>query len=234
MKAFAVALAAALLTTTLTAAPSNKRQELSNQGRQRLTRIASTMTLLTWNSRIDGFLGVVTNGKTLGAKWNAKEPHWDKAHTVLMAKIMNAYDQLSVAQRMRDRMDIPFQSPLTEPEAAEVLALSAADRKELDDWTDAVGLGVFMADGRKDLKIGTPEWKEELKRIGAMAGVPTEMKTPPKANISAGAMDHYRQARTSSAEWLRSIVDGSLQLYFNDDFDSFMKVANDAALAAAK
>ena len=35
-------------------------------------------------------------------------------------------------------------------------------------------------------------------------------------------------------EWLRSIVDGSLQLYFNDDFDSFMKVANDAALAAAR
>src|SRR6266581_4675510 len=126
MKAFAVAFAAALLTTTLTAAPSNKQQELSNQGRQRLTRIAGTMTLLTWTSRIDGFLGVTPNGKALGAKWNAKEPHWENAHAVLMAKIINAYDQLSVAQRMRDRMDIPFQSPLTEAEAAEVLALSAA------------------------------------------------------------------------------------------------------------
>lgn len=232
MKATAVALLF-LTATTLAAAPS-KRQELSNQSRKRLTRIAGTMTIFSWTERIDAFLGATPNAKPLGAKWNSKEPHWDKAHDQMILRIMNAYDELSAAPEAHGRMDLPFQSPLTEAEAAEVLALSPEDRQKLDDWNDAIGLGVFMASQHPDLKIGSPAWRSALKNLGDIAGVPTDMKTPPDVKLSKTADDHYRQARNSGAEFLRSAVDGQLQLYFNDDFNTFMKIANDAATAAAK
>src|ERR1051326_2049130 len=117
MKASAVAVL--LLATTITAAPATKRQELSNQSRKRLTRVAGTMTILTWTERVDEFLGATPNGKSLGAKWNSKEPHWDQAHDQMILRIMNAYDELSAAPEAHQRMDLPFQSPLTEAEAAE-------------------------------------------------------------------------------------------------------------------
>lgn len=235
MRVVAVAAAIALSTATLaTAAAPSKRQELSNQSRKRLTRVAGTMTIFTWTERVDEFLGAMPNGKALGAKWNSKEPHWDKAHDQMILKIMNAYDQLSTAPEAHQRMDMPFQSPLTEAEAAEVLALSADDRQKLDDWNDAIGLGVFMAQEHKDLKIGSAAWKSALKNLGDIAGVPTDLKTPPDVKLSKGAMDHYKQARNFGAEFLRVAIDGQLQLFFNDDLNTFMKIANDAAAAAAK
>ena len=235
MRVFAVAAATALLTATLaTAAPPTKRQDLANQGRKKLTRIAGTMTLIIWTIRVDGFIGATPNAKALGAKWSSKEPHWDNAHDVMIAKIMNRFDLMSGADQAHARMDIPFQSPLTEAEAAEVLALSPADRQQVDDWVDAIDLGVFAAEQNKNLKIGSPEWKDALQHLGKIAGVPTGMKNPPAAKLSATALDHYKQARSSGAEFLRVAVDGQLQLYFNDDLDTFMKIANDAALAAAQ
>ncbi len=235
MRVVAVAAAVALSIATLaSAATPSKRQQLSNQSRKRLTRVAGTMTIFTWTERVDDFLGAMPNGKALGAKWNAKEPHWDKAHDQMILKIMDAYDQLSTAPEAHQRTDMPFQSPLTEEEAAEVLALSPEDRQKLDDWNDAIGLGVFMASQHRDLKIGSPAWRSALKNLGDIAGVPTDMKTPPDVKLSKTAMDHYQRARNSGAEFLRSAVDGQLQLYFNDNLNTFMKIATDAAAAAGK
>jgi hypothetical protein len=234
MRVFAVAVAIALLTTTLPAAAATKRQELSNQSRKRLTRVAGTMTIFNWTEHLDEFLGKTPAGQTLGAKWNSKEPHWDKAHDAMIARIMNGYDQLSTAPEAHQRMDLPFQSPLTESEAAEVLALSPAERQQVDDWDDAIGLGVFMVQQHPDLKIGSPAWKEALKPLGTIAGVPTDMKTPPSVKLSNTTLDHYKQARNSGAEFLRVAVDGQLQLYFFDNRETFMKIATDAALTAAK
>src|ERR1043166_9696264 len=110
MRVVAVAAAIALSTATLaSAATPSKRQELSNQSRKRLTRVAGTMTIFNWTERVDEFLGAQPNGKTLGAKWNSKEPHWDKAHDQMILKIMAAYDDLSTAPEAHQRMDLPFQ-----------------------------------------------------------------------------------------------------------------------------
>lgn len=234
MKAFAVSLLLLTGAGLAFAAQPTKRQELSNQSRKRLTRVAGTMTIFTWTERVDEFLGATPNAKALGAKWNSKEPHWDKAHDQIILKIMDAYDQLSAAPEAHQRMDMPFQSPLTEPEAAEVLALSADDRQKVDDWNDAIGLGVFMASQHPDLKIGSPAWRSALKNLGEIAGVPTDMKTPPDVKLSKAAMDHYMRARNSGAEFLRSAVDGQLQLYFFDQGEAFRKIAINAASAAAR
>lgn len=231
----ASAVAVLLLTaTTIAAATPTKRQELANQSRKRLTRVAGTMTIFLWTEHVDEFLGRAPNGKALGAKWNSKEPHWDKAHDQMILKIMTAYDDLSAAPEAHHRMDLPFQSPITEAEAAEVLALSPEDRQKVDDWDDAIGLGVFMATQHPDLKIGSPAWKSALKNLGDIAGVPTDMKAPPDVKLSATTMDHYKQARNSGAEFLRTAVDGQLQLYFFDQGETFRKIATDAAAAAAK
>ena len=233
MRVAAVAAAIALSAATLASAAPSKRQELSNQSRKRLTRVAGTMTIFTWTERVDEFLGATPNAKALGAKWNSKEPHWDKAHDQMILKIMSAYDDLSAAPEAHERMDKPFQSPLTEAEAAEVLALSAEDRQKLDDWNDAIGLGVFMASQHPDLKIGSPAWRSALKNLGDIAGVPTDLKEPPDVKLSKGAMDHYKQARNFGAEFLRTAVDGQLQLFFFDRGEAFRKIATDAANAAA-
>ncbi|HEY2323374.1 MAG TPA: hypothetical protein VGJ82_10995 [Thermoanaerobaculia bacterium] len=234
MRVVAVAAAIALSTATLLAAAPSKRQELSNQSRKRLTRVAGTMTIFTWTEHVDDFLGRAPNGKALGAKWNSKEPHWDKAHDQIILKIMSAYDDLSAAPEAHRRMDMPFQSPLTEEEAAEVLALSPEDRQRVDNWNDAIGLGVFMATQHPDLKIGSPAWKSALKNLGNIAGVPTDLQAPPDVKLSKAAMDHYKQARNFGAEFLRIAVDGQLQLFFFDRREAFLKIANDAAAAAYK
>jgi len=232
MRVVAVATAIALSAATLVSAAPSKRQELSNQSRKRLTRVAGTMTIFTWTERVDDFLGATPNGKALGAKWNSKEPHWDKAHDQMILRIMNAYDELSAAPEAHQRMDLPFQSPLTEAEAAEVLALSPEDRQKLDDWNDAIGLGVFMASQHPNLKIGSPAWKSALKNLGDIAGVPTDLKAPPDIKLPPMTLDHYKQARNSGAEFLRVAVDGQLQLFFFDRNEAFRKIATDAAAAA--
>jgi|GEM_PF-3645689 len=232
MRVVAVATAIALSAATLVSAAPSKRQELSNQSRKRLTRVAGTMTIFTWTERVDDFLGATPNGKALGAKWNSKEPHWDKAHDQMILRIMNAYDELSAAPEAHQRMDLPFQSPLTEAEAAEVLALSPEDRQKLDDWNDAIGLGVFMASQHPNLKIGSPAWKSALKNLGDIAGVPTDLKAPPDIKLPPTTLDHYKQARNSGAEFLRVAVDGQLQLFFFDRNEAFRKIATDAAAAA--
>jgi hypothetical protein len=235
MRVVAVAAAIALSTVTLASATApSKRQELSNQSRKRLTRVAGTMTILNWTERVDEFLGETPNGKALGAKWNSKEPNWDKAHDQMILKIMNVYDQMSTAPEAHQRMDLPFQSPLTEAEAAEVLALSPAERQQVDDWDDAIGLGVFLVEGHKDLKIGSPAWRSALKNLGNIAGVPTDMTTPPDVKLSNTTLDHYKQARNSGAEFLRTAIDGQLQLFFFDEREAFGKIATEAASAAAK
>jgi hypothetical protein len=233
MKTSAVAVLL-LAATIASAAPPSQRQELSNQSRKRLTRVAGTMTIFTWTERVDEFLGKMPNGKALGAKWNAKEPHWDKAHDQMILRIMDAYDQLSAAPEAHARLDLPFQSPLTETEAAEVLALTAEERQKLDDWDDAIGLGVFLASQHPDVKIGSPAWRSALKNLGDIAGVPTDLKTPPDVKLPAATIDHYKQARNSGAEFLRVAVDGQLQLFFFDRREAFQKIAADAAAAAAK
>jgi len=243
MRVVAVAAAIALSAATLFSAAPSKRQELSNQSRKRLTRVAGTMTIFIWTERVDDFLGATPtgkalgatpNGKALGAKWNSKEPHWDKAHDEMILRIMNAYDELSAAPEAHQRMDLPFQSQMTEAEAAEVLALSPEDRQKLDDWDDAIGLGVFMASQHPDLKIGSPAWKSALKSLGNIAGVPTDLKAPPDVKLPPVTLDHYKQASNFGAEFLRTAVDGQLQLYFFDRREAFGKIASDAAAAAAK
>jgi len=232
MRVVAVATAIALSAVTLVSAAPSKRQELSNQSRKRLTRVAGTMTIFTWTERVDDFLGATPNGKALGAKWNSKEPHWDKAHDQMILRIMNAYDELSAAPEAHQRMDLPFQSQLTEAEAAEVLALSPEDRQKLDDWDDAIGLGVFMASQHPNLKIASPAWKSALKSLGDIAGVPTDLKEPPDVKLPPATLEHYKQARNSGAEFLRVAVDGQLQLFFFDRNEAFRKIATDAAAAA--
>jgi len=232
MRVVAVATAIALSAVTLVSAAPSKRQELSSQSRKRLTRVAGTMTIFTWTERVDDFLGATPNGKALGAKWNSKEPHWDKAHDQMILRIMNAYDELSAAPEAHQRMDLPFQSQMTEAEAAEVLALSPEDRQKLDDWNDAIGLGVFMASQHPNLKIASPAWKSALKSLGDIAGVPTDLKEPPDVKLPPATLEHYKQARNSGAEFLRVAVDGQLQLFFFDRNEAFRKIATDAAAAA--
>jgi hypothetical protein len=160
-----------------------------------------------------------------------RDDDWDKAHDQMILTIMNAYDELSAAPEAHQRMDLPFQSPLTEAEAAEVLALSPEDRQKVDDWDDAIGLGVFIASQHPNLKIGSPAWKSALKNLGDIAGVPTDLKVPPDVKLSPTTLDHYKQARNSGAEFLRTAVDGQLQLFFFDRREAFAKIATDAAAA---
>src|SRR5437764_884996 len=110
-------------------------------------------------------------------------------------------------------------------EAPEVLALPAQERQKLDDWNDAIGLGVFIASQHPNVKIGSPAWKTALKNLGDIAGVPTDLKAPPDVKLPATTLDHYKQARNSGAEFLRTAVDGQLQLFFFDRNEAFRKIA---------
>lgn len=208
-----------------------KREQLANQSRERITTITRTLTVITWVGRCNDVLSGAPGAKALGAKWNPSEPHWDKTVDAMLDAVMARFDQLRDAREARARMDLPFQSDLTEAEAAEILALAPAERKELDDYADTLTLAVSLLQHRSDLKVGTPEYRKALAPLLTMAKIP-ELRDPPKTKLSEKTIRDYRQARSAAVDFLLSAMDGQLQLFFNDHYDEMLAMASKAAAAA--
>ncbi|MEA2569294.1 MAG: hypothetical protein QOI24_1295 [Acidobacteriota bacterium] len=101
------------------------------------------------------------------------------------------------------RLDMPFQSNLTEAEAGEVLALNAAERKQLDDYADTLTLAINLMSHRQDLNVGSPDYEAGLARLTKMAKLPP-IKDVPKLQLAAKIVDDYRHARSGRALFLRS------------------------------
>lgn len=215
------------------ATKETQREQLANQSRERITTITRTLTVITWVGRCNDVLAGVPAGKALGAKWNPSESHWDKTVDAMLDTVMKRFDDLHNAREARARMDLPFQSDLSEEEAAEILALSSAERREIDDYADMLTLAVNLLQHRSDLKVGTPEYKKALAPLLAMSKIP-EMHDPPKVKLGEKTMRDYRQARSAAVDFLRSAMDGQLQLFFNDHFDEMLAMASKAASAAGQ
>jgi hypothetical protein len=214
------------------ATTTGKREQLATQSRERITTIARTLTIVNWVGRVNEVLAQTPSAKTLGAKWNPQNPSWDKAFDEMLTGVMNRFDELHDAPEAIQRLSMPFQSNLTEAEAAEVLALSAEERKQLDDYADTMTLAVNLMSHREDLKIGSPEYQASLERLTHMAKLPT-IKDVPKLKLPAKTVDDYRHARMASVDFYETAMRGQLELYFFDHREAMTKIASKAARAAA-
>jgi hypothetical protein len=220
-----------LLSAVSSAAATNKREQLATQGREGITTIARTITIVNWVGRINQLLADAPGGKALGAKWNAAEPHWDKAVDEMVGMMMKVFDDLRGAPEALQRLSMPFQSNLTEAEAIEVLALPPDERKQLDDYADTLTLAVTLLEHRPELKVGSQLYRESLARLTGMAKLP-EIRDVPKVKLAEKTMRDYRQARTASVQFLLTAMDGQLELYYFDHRDAMRAIAAKAASAA--
>lgn len=211
----------------------NKREQLANQSRERLTRITWSLTTVNWVGRANELVGQVPKGKSLGAEWNPSEPHWGKAVNAILDAVMNRFDDLHDAPEARARMDMPFQSGLTEAEAAEILALSTEERKQLDDYADTITLSVQLLQHRAGLKVGSPEFKQGLAPLLTMVKLP-DVRTVPKVALPEKTMHDYQQARASGVDFLMTAMDGQPQLFFFDHSAELREIASKAAEEASK
>jgi hypothetical protein len=212
---------------------AQKRQRLAEQSRERITVITRTLTSVDWVARINELMAGTPGGKALGEKWNPTESHWSKAADEILRRVMKAFDDLDDAPEAHARMELPFQSNLTEAEAAEVLALSTAELQQVDDYADTLTLAVKLLEHRSDLKPGSPEYRAALKPLLEMSHLP-ELHDVPKTSLSAKTMNDYRHARTAAVDFLQTAIDGQLQLYFFDHSSQLLEIASKAAAAAGK
>jgi hypothetical protein len=220
-----------LLLTISAGAAMNKREQLATQGREGITTIARTITIVNWVGRINKLLANEPAGKALGAKWNANEPHWDKAVDEMTGMMMKVFDDLRGAPEALQRLSMPFQSKLTEDEAIEVLALPPDQRKQLDDYVDTMTLAVTLLEHRPELKVGSQLYRDNLARLTVMARLP-EIRDVPKVKLAEKTMRDYQQARTAGVQFFLTAMDGQLELYAFDHRDAMSAIAAKAANAA--
>ena len=225
-----VAVLSSVLFTGIAEAGS-KRDALASSSAPRISTLARTLTIVTWVRNVNELLGRAPAAKSLGEKWNPSEAHWNKAFDELMSAVMDRFDELHDAPEALQRMAMPFQSNLTEAEAGEVLALSAADRKSLDDYADTLTLAVSLLEHRSDLKVGSQDYKDSLARLTGMAKLP-KIDDAPKLKLSKKTMDDYRQSRSSAMDFYLTAMEGQLQLFWFDHRDALQAIANQAARAA--
>jgi hypothetical protein len=216
-----------------TAQTGNKRAQLADQSREGVTNIARTITIVNWIGHINDALAKAPAGAALGQAWNPSEPRWDKAVDELMDAVMHRFDELKSAPEAFTRLAAPFQTNLTESEAAEVLALTASERKDVDAYADNIALAVNLMQRRSDLKIGTPQYKESLARLVKMANLPA-VTDKPKSALAAKTLDDYQRCRMSSIDFMRTAMDGQLQLYWFDHSPAITAVITKAANVAGK
>ena len=212
-------------------AATNKREQLATQGREGITTIARTIAIVNWVGRINQLLAEEPAGKTLGAKWNTNEPHWDKAVDEMTGTMMKVFDDLRGAPEALQRLSMPFQSQLTEDEAGEVLALPPDQRKQLDDYADTMTLAVTLLEHRPELKVGSQLYRDSLARLTEMAGLP-KVRDVPKVKLAEKTMRDYQQARTAGVQFFLTAMDGQLELYYFDHRDAMRAIAAKAANAA--
>jgi hypothetical protein len=220
-----------LVFAVTTGAATNKREQLAIQGREGITNIARTITIVNWVGRINQLLADAPAGRALGAKWNATEPHWDKAVDEMTGMMMKVFDDLRGAPEALQRLSMPFQSKLTEDEATEVLALPPGQRKQLDDYVDTMTLAVTLLEHRPELKVGSQLYRESLAGLTGMARLP-EIHDVPKLKLADKTMRDYQQARTTSVQFFLTAMDGQLELYSFDHRDAMRAIATRAAGAA--
>jgi hypothetical protein len=210
---------------------ATKREKLAEQGRERITTISRTLTIVNWVGRINEVLAQTPSARSLGAKWNPQHPSWSKAFDEMMTGVMDRFDQLHDAPEALQRMGMPYQSNLTETEAAEVLALSPAARVQLDDYSDTITIAVNLLEHRSDLKPGSKEYLESMARLTGMAKIPT-IKDVPKLKLSQKTMRDYQNARQASVDFYDTAMKGQLELYFFDHREAMTNIASKAARAA--
>jgi hypothetical protein len=222
-----------LLTSVAAHADSAKRTQLAEQSREGVTNIARTLTVVSWIGNINAALAKAPAAAALGPAWNPSEPHWDKAVDELMDAVMSDFDNLKGAPDAFKRLAMPFQTNLTEEEASEVLGLVPGERKALDAYADTVALAVNLLQHRSELKINSQEYKDSLARLVKMAKLP-EVTDAPKLNLPQKTMDDYKHTRMASVDFMKTAMDGQLNLYWFDHQPAITAVIAKAAKAAKK
>jgi len=147
--------------------------------------------------------------------------------------MMKTFDDLKSEPEAFKRLSMPYQSNLTEDEAAEVLALSTAERKDLDAYVDTLILGVKVLQHHTGMKAGSQDYKDSRARLVKMAGLPAVTEVP-KSNLPAKTLDDYKHSRMASVDFLATAMDGQLKLYWFDHSAAINAVIAKAAAAAAK
>jgi hypothetical protein len=228
---FILAAAALLAFGPAQAESTNKRMQLAEQSREGVTNIARTVTSVSWEANINDALAKAPAGVALGTSWNPSEPHWDKAVDELLDTMMKAFDDLKSAPEAFKRLSMPYQSNLTEDEAADVLALSASERKDLDAFVDTLTLAVHVLQQHAGMKVNSPDYKADLARLVKMAKLPAVTDVP-KSKLAPKTLDDYKRSRTASVDFLLTAMDGQLKLYWFDHSAAITAIIAKAAAGA--
>jgi hypothetical protein len=210
---------AILFALTLTpVAWGGTRQQLADAARPRLTSVARAETLMIWYQRMSDFVD-----RAPDVKWTSKDAEWQKAHEEIMQLVLRTVRELQDTPEARERMSKPFFTDLTEAEAAAVRELAADQRKALDDYADDVALRVHIAEQNPKVGILSKEMHEIIAPLEKSLGL-DQVHDVPHVNLPAATLDHYKQARMFGVEFLRTAIDGQLQLWFFDHREALSKI----------
>jgi hypothetical protein len=106
-------------------------------------------------------------------------------------------------------------------------------RKTLDDFADTMTLAVHVLEMNSVIKPGSPEYRDAMTNLRAMAKLP-EVKDVPHLPLRETTLRHYEQSRNTSVDFYQTAMDGQLKLYWFDHSDDFAAIVNKAAREAAR
>jgi len=193
---------------------------------------------------IDGMLQTAPSAKALGTKWNASNPAWEKARSVITRRI----DRIADLYGDSDAYAAMLQSEIDRVASGEKSTAIAkmlgtpAGPSILRSQGMIQFIPTVMADDPNGQKIGDPAWRDRMRALSALFKGRADAAFPPEDPARASEVQQYfgsPDAAPFRDLWNGVVgkagvkLDGAFNLVMFDDREAIQREF-DAAIAAAK
>jgi len=201
-----------------------------------MKKTARSMTLQTWEGRVDDMLAKRGGAKGAPAAWHAGDPHWDSAKAKTLAHIGKAVDDLLEAPDPERIATKSFTTILDDKDAGAAAAtLGGKLGPELLNYSDYLTIAVALMTARPNTNPNDPVLREEVAEHQQKAGV---HRPPDDAALTAAAMEkpmrQFMSARSSAVQAVVSALDGQLNLFVFDRQEALAREIDGAIRDCAK
>ena len=206
--------------------------------------VARLVTQEKLRPNIDEMLQNAPSAKALGAKWNASNPAWEKARSVITGRIDRIADLYgdSADYTAMLQSEIDRTAPGEQATALAKMLSSPAGPSILRSQGMIQFVSTVMAEDPNGPKIGDPAWREQMRALSTLFKDRAGAAFPPDDPARAAEVQQY--FGTSDAAAFRNLwngvvgkigvkLDGAINLVMFDDREAIQREL-DAAIATAK
>jgi len=206
--------------------------------------VARLVTQEKLRPNIDEMLQNAPSAKALGAKWNASNPAWEKARSVITGRIDRIADLYGGSDDYTAMLqsEIARTAPGEQSAAMAKMLSSPAGPSILRSQGMIQFVSTVMADDPSGPKIGDPAWRDRMRALSTLFKDRAGAAFPPDDPARASEVQQYFGSPDAAAFrnlWNGVVgkigvkLDGAINLVMFDDREAIQREL-DAAIATAK